>query len=174
MAQAKSTTKKGTSTTRPRSTQKRTSAPKSEPVVATQAVQAETPQAKKKSRRTGFKLALTLALMAVLGGAAGLGTWSAFSSTTENTGNTFAAGTVIISDNDGGGTSPMLSFANASPGTSDTSCISVTYTGSLASSVRLFGTTGGTGLDQYLNLVVTRGSGAARPPRSSAWCGSRS
>lgn len=115
----------------------------------------------RKAGRTGIKLAITLALMAVIGGAAGIGTWSAFSSTTENTGNSFASGTVIISDNDGGGTSPMLSFANASPGTTDTSCITVTYTGSLPSSVRLFGTTAGTGLDQYLNLVVTRGTGAA-------------
>jgi hypothetical protein len=127
-----------------------------EPVVAA------VPQApeRRKPGRIALKLALTLALMTVVGGVAGFGTWSAFSSTTQNTGNTFAAGTVIIGDNDGG-TTPMLSFANASPGTTDTSCVTVTYTGSLASSVRLYGTTSGTGLDQYLNLVVTRGSGAA-------------
>lgn len=111
--------------------------------------------------RTGLKLALTLLLMAVIGGVAGVGTWSAFSSTTENTGNTFAAGTVVIGDNDGG-SSPMFTFANAKPGQADTpSCITVTYTGSLASSVRLYGTTtSADNLDQYLDLVVTRGSGA--------------
>jgi predicted ribosomally synthesized peptide with SipW-like signal peptide len=123
--------------------------------------QAPTVQAPRKPSKTGLKVALTLLLMAVIGGAAGVGTWSAFSSTTENTGNTFAAGTVIIGDSDGGGTSPMFTFANAKPGQADTpSCITVTYTGSLSSSVRLYGTTGGTGLDQYLDLVVTRGSGA--------------
>ncbi len=168
MAQAKtSTTRQRTGTARTATAKKRAPAAKKQ-AAKTQAAKVEAPQveapqvsAPRKNGRTGLKLALTLALMAVIGGAASFGTWSAFSSTTENTGNSFAAGTVIIGDNDGGGTSPMLSFANASPGTTDTSCITVTYTGSLASSVRLFGTTAGSGLDQYLNVVVTRGSGAA-------------
>jgi hypothetical protein len=38
-----------------------------------------------------------------------------------------------------------------------TRCIDVTYTGSLDASVRMYGTTGGTGLAQYLNVTVTRG-----------------
>jgi len=52
----------------------------------------------------------------------------------------------------------MLSLTAAKPGDSDTSCLEVTYTGSIATSVRLHGTTTGSGLDQYLNLTVTRGS----------------
>lgn len=87
------------------------------------------------------------------------GTWAAFSATTDNTGNSFQAGTVTLSDNDLG--SAMLGLSNAKPGDSDTSCIQVNYTGSLSATVRLYGTTTGTGLDQYLNLTVTRGTSAA-------------
>ena len=45
-------------------------------------------------------------------------------------------------------------------------CIVLTYTGSLASTVRLYGTTGGSGLADYLNVKVTRGTQPARasPP----------
>jgi predicted ribosomally synthesized peptide with SipW-like signal peptide len=109
--------------------------------------------------RTGLKLVVTLLLMVVLGLAAGLGTWSAFSSTTANEGNSFAAGTVVLSDNDTG--SSMLALTSAKPGDSDVSCINVSYTGTLASTVRLYGTTTGTGLDQYLDVTVTRGTAAA-------------
>jgi predicted ribosomally synthesized peptide with SipW-like signal peptide len=105
------------------------------------------------------KVALTMLILALLGVIVGVGTWSAFSSTTQNSGNSFATGTVILTDDDAGGA--MLSLANAKPGDSDTSCIIVTYTGTLPANVRLYGTTGGTGLDQYLDLVVTRGTKAA-------------
>jgi hypothetical protein len=55
----------------------------------------------------------------------------------------------------------------------------VTSTGTLPSLVRLYGTTGGTGLDAYLDLVVTRGSQPAPSfddcagfvPESSDWTG---
>lgn len=109
--------------------------------------------------RISLKVAVTLALMALFGAVVGLGTWSAFSSTTQNTGNTFETGTVSISDNDS--ESAMLALNAAKPGDSDTSCITVSYDGTLESSVRLYGTTTGSGLDQYLDLTVTRGSGAA-------------
>jgi len=112
-------------------------------------------------RHTGTKVALTLLVLALVGVTLRVGTWSAFSATTDNAGNTFSAGTVTLADNDAGGT--MLSLANAKPGDSDTGCITVSYTGSLASTVRLYGTTAGTGLDQYLDLKVTRGSFASAP-----------
>jgi predicted ribosomally synthesized peptide with SipW-like signal peptide len=109
--------------------------------------------------KSAVRLAATLVMMVLLGVGAGVGTWSAFSSTTDNTGNSFQAGTVVLTDNDSG--TSMLSLANAKPGDADVSCINVSYTGTLASSVRLYGTTTGTGLDQYMDLVVTRGTGAA-------------
>lgn len=109
--------------------------------------------------RLGTKLALTMLILALLGVVVGVGTWSAFSDTTENPGNDFATGTVVITDDDGG--SAMLVLADAEPGDSDTSCIMVTYTGTLPATVRLYGTTTGTGLDQYLDLTVTRGTKAS-------------
>jgi hypothetical protein len=102
--------------------------------------------------------------VAVLVAGAGLATWAAFSSAASNSGNSFAAGSVSIADNDSGGA--VLSLANARPGDSDTGCIVVTYTGSLPSTVRLYGQTGGTGLDAYLNLKITRGSIASPSFRS--------
>jgi hypothetical protein len=69
--------------------------------------------------------------------------------------NSLAAGTVAIGDNDTG--SAIFSMTGMKPGSTDTGCIQVTYTGSLASTVRLYTTTAGTGPDPYINLVVTRG-----------------
>jgi predicted ribosomally synthesized peptide with SipW-like signal peptide len=96
--------------------------------------------------------ALILGCFAVVSGAA---TYSAFSSQTSSSGNSFAAGTVQLTDNDAG--SAMLSLSNAQPSASDTSCILLTYSGSLASTVRLYGTISG-GLASYLTLTVTRGT----------------
>lgn len=105
------------------------------------------------------KLGLSMLVVGLLGMVAGLGTWSAFSDTTDNSGNSFAAGTVDLTDDDSD--SAMLSLSNAVPGASDTSCINVTYNGSLPASVRMYGSTGGTGLAQYLDLQVVRGTLAA-------------
>lgn len=102
------------------------------------------------------KLALTLVTLSCAGGVGRLSTHAAFSSTTANKSSTFDAGTVTISDNDAD--SQMFSMSNLKPGDTDTGCIVVTYAGSLPATVRLYGTTGGTGLDQYLSLVVTRGA----------------
>jgi predicted ribosomally synthesized peptide with SipW-like signal peptide len=112
------------------------------------------------SRRRGWKVAVSLLVLGVLGVALA-GTWSAFSATTDNAGNTFSAGTVTLADNDAD--SAMFSLSNAAAGGSDTGCITVSYTGSLASTVRLYGATGGTGLDEYLDLEITRGSFASAP-----------
>jgi hypothetical protein len=110
----------------------------------------------RKREGIGSRLALTALVLGLLGTIAGVGTWSAFSATTDNSGNSFASGTVAIGDDDSG--SAMLSLSNAKPGDSDAACIVVDYTGSLPASVTLYGSTGGTGLDQYLDLTVTRGT----------------
>jgi predicted ribosomally synthesized peptide with SipW-like signal peptide len=116
---------------------------------------------RQESRRLRSKLLATAVLLGLIGIVAGLATWSAFSATTSNPGNSFAAGTVTITDNDSG--TAMFSLSGMKPNDADTGCITVTYTGSLASTVRLYGTTTGTGLDQYLNLKVTRGSFSSPP-----------
>ena len=109
-----------------------------------------------------MKIALTAVALLAIGALAGLGTWAAFSATTASSANSFAAGSVALADNDSATTT--LSLSAARPADADTSCITVTYTGSLASAVRLYGTTAGTGLDAYLDLKVTRGSFSATPP----------
>jgi predicted ribosomally synthesized peptide with SipW-like signal peptide len=100
------------------------------------------------------KILLTLLVMGAFGAVSGAATFSAFSSQTSNSTNSFAAGTVQLTDNDLG--AAMLSLSNAQPGATDTSCILVTYAGSLSSTVRLYGAVAGA-LAPYVTLTVTRG-----------------
>lgn len=104
------------------------------------------------------KVLLTVIVLGTVAALAGIGSYAAFTSTTTNTGNSFSTGTVAIGDNDLNGA--MLALSNAKPADADTSCIRVQYTGSLASTVRLYSTQTGT-LPQYLNLTITRGTSAA-------------
>ena len=105
---------------------------------------------------------LILLAVGALGGAIGSYTWAAYVATTESTANSIASGTVTLSDNDSGGS--LVSLSNALPGATDSGCIRVRYAGSLAASVRLYGTTTGTGLDRYLDVIVTRGSYSPSTP----------
>jgi hypothetical protein len=107
----------------------------------------------------GARRRLLLSLIAF--GLIGLSTYvvyAAFSATTANSGNSYAAGTVDLSDNDAG--SAMLSFSSGLPGTSDTGCISITYSGTLDSNLRLYATVTGS-LASYLTVTVTRGVDSA-------------
>lgn len=104
-------------------------------------------------RRVGPRVGL-LACLAVLG-AAGSATLAALVATGSNTGNSVTSGTVSLTDNDGG--TAMLSLTNATPGTSSTRCIQVTYGGSLSSTVRLFTTLTGN-IARHVTLEVTRGT----------------
>ena len=82
---------------------------------------------------------------------------AAFSDTTDNSGNTWSAGTVILTDDDLG--VAMFTVTNMSPGTV-TDCIVVTYSGSvLPADVNLYGISGGTGLDDFLDVTVEEGTG---------------
>jgi hypothetical protein len=101
------------------------------------------------------KLLLSTVVVALVAAVTGTGTYAAFSGTTANPSDSFAAGTVAIGDNDAGGT--LLSLSNARPGDSSTGCIKVTYTGSLAANVRLYGSASGS-LPTYVTLTVTRGA----------------
>ncbi len=82
----------------------------------------------------GRKTLLSLLLVGALGAVAGIGTFSAFSATTVNAGNTFDAGTVVINDNDAN--SAMYNITAAKPNDVVVRCIRVTYAGSLPSTVR--------------------------------------
>jgi len=114
-----------------------------------------------RSRRRSFSIRnvlLTLVVLGAAGAAAGFGSYSAFSATTSNSGNAFSSGTVIIGDNDSN--SALLSLSGAKPADSSTGCIKVTYTGSLAAVVHLYGSVSGS-LGQYLTLTVTRGTNSS-------------
>lgn len=119
--------------------------------------------------RTHHKILASIAVVAALGASAAGSVFSAFSTTTSNTGNTYAAGTVVLADNDAG--SALFTMSAMKPGDTQTKCLKVDYTGSLASTVKLYGTTGGTGLDAYLTLQVRRGSFPGAPPASNACTG---
>jgi hypothetical protein len=96
-----------------------------------------------------------LGVLALLIPAAGAVTFAAYTATTMNSGNVIGAGSVKLSDNGDG--SSLMSLSGGVPGDTTSACIKVTYDGSLPSTVRLHGTTTGSGLDQYLDLKVTRG-----------------
>jgi hypothetical protein len=100
---------------------------------------------------------LTLGIVAAIGSLAGWATFSAFSGTTSNSGNSFSAGTIVIGDNDAG--AALYSVSNQGPTSATvTKCIKVTYTGSLDASVKMYASAVGA-VGQYINLTITPGSG---------------
>jgi camelysin-like metallo-endopeptidase len=103
------------------------------------------------------KILLTLLLVGAATAFAGFGTFSAFSSTTTNSGNSFAAGTVFVDDNDAG--AAMYSVSNQKPGVPTQKCIKVTYGGTLPADVRLYTTSSVGAVADYIDLTVEKGSG---------------
>jgi hypothetical protein len=104
------------------------------------------------------KLLLSLLVVGVTASIAAFGVFSAFSSQTSNPGNNFSAGTVNISDNDGG--VAAYSVSNGKPNSTGSSCVRVVYTGSLDSDVHLYTPeTIGT-LGPYVNLTIQPGTQA--------------
>jgi signal peptidase I len=92
---------------------------------------------------------------------------AAFIAQTTNPANGFAAGTVTLSDDDGGNSpstgSAMFAVSGLTSAAPPTSrCITVTYTGNVAAPVKLYSTSlSGTGLGTYLNLTVDVGTAAS-------------
>jgi hypothetical protein len=87
--------------------------------------------------------------------------YAAFSSTTVNPTNNWTAGTVALSDDDAN--TALFTATALKPGSTGTKCIVVTSTGSLASTVKLYGTGAATtnALSSSINLVVTQGTGGS-------------
>ena len=112
------------------------------------------------SNSTGRLVRLTAALISVVAAAllAFQSTGAAFSATTENAGNAFAAGSVTLSDNDSG--TAMFNLPNMKPNDNAVGCIEVTYSGTLDPLVKTYGaSTAGDGLETYLDLTIERGTG---------------
>jgi hypothetical protein len=93
----------------------------------------------------------------VLGLVAASVAYAGFAARTTNSGDSVKAGTVSLAANDAGAS--MLSLTHAALGASTTSCIRISYGGSLAAGVHEYGSVSGS-LAPYLTLTVTRGSGA--------------
>jgi hypothetical protein len=106
------------------------------------------------------KLLLTLLVLGAAGAVAGMGAYSAFTATTANTGNTFTSGSVSIGQH--AGSTTLYTGSNKKPGDSVVACIRVSYTGSLAASVKLYTSAGITNPTAF-NLKIERGSGIATP-----------
>ncbi len=84
---------------------------------------------------------------------------AAFSASTSNAGNSWAAGTVTIGDDDSG--SALFNATGLTPGATNSRCIVVSYSGSVSAGVRLYGAGVSGGLADYLDLVVEEGSGGS-------------
>jgi hypothetical protein len=107
-------------------------------------------------------VAMAAAPVALLasGGMVWAASYSAFSATTVNPTSNWTAGTVALSDDDAN--TAMFTATGLKPGSTGTKCIAVTSTGSLASAVKLYGTSYATtnALAANINLTVEEGTGA--------------
>ncbi len=93
---------------------------------------------------------------------------AAFTATTTNPGNAWSTGSVVLSDSQGGSSSgntgtAMFSVTGLKPGVTQTRCIDVTYSGSLAATVRLYASsvtsTANGSVGPYLNFKVEERQG---------------
>jgi hypothetical protein len=101
----------------------------------------------------------SLLLIGAAGAVAAFGTFSAFSSTTDNPGNEIDAGTVALSDNDSD--SALYDVSGAKAGTSVDRCITVAYDGDLNADVKLYLPDAVGPLAPYLDMTVTPGTDAS-------------
>ena len=108
--------------------------------------------------RRGLLRAATVVLLAVAAVNGVSGTIASLSAQSRNPSNAFSTGTVVIGDNSSGST--LFTLSAADPGSSASGCIKVTSTGSVASTVRLYGSNSGS-LASYITLTVTRGTDSA-------------
>lgn len=104
------------------------------------------------------RILFTIGVLASLGLVWG-GTTAAFTSTTPSGSNSWSTGTVTLSDDDGG--AALFTAAGLVPGSSGSNCIAVSYTGTVAATVRLYASasTDPSTVASYLDLTVQEGSG---------------
>jgi hypothetical protein len=105
---------------------------------------------------------LAVAPVAVL--VAGLLVWqgssAAFTAQTRNSGNNWQTGSVTLSDDDSG--SARFAVNNLTPLDTDTKCITVTTTSSVAGVVKFYvDGLSSQGLQDYVHLVITEGTGGS-------------
>ena len=121
--------------------------------------------ARRRASGVALKLAATAAVLAAGALLVGTATWSNLNATATNPSNTINVGTVQMTS--GSFTAPVISLTNAKPGAVSTGCIQITNSGTLPVQMKLYGTSSGTSLNEYLKLVVTRGTFSSTPPAGS-------
>jgi hypothetical protein len=119
-----------------------------------------TSSARRHAARILAKLSVAAALTGCVAAVLLSGTVSAFNAVTSNPSNAMSAGTVVISDNDGG--TAQVAPPDRKPGDTLASCMTVTYDGTVPATVAMHGTPGGT-LGAYVDLKVTRGTISGTP-----------
>ncbi len=105
------------------------------------------------------RIFVTAAVLALMAGVAVFSTSAAFTATSSNPGNRIEAGTVAIGDSDAN-TGNLYNALNQKPGAGNgptAACIRVSYSGSLASAVKLYSSSISNGSQFWLK--VERGSG---------------
>lgn len=87
------------------------------------------------------------------------GTAAVFSASTVNGSNSWTAGSVALSDDDAG--SALFAASGLVPGASGANCLAVTYSGDVATSVRLYASASAdvSSVAQYLDVVIEVGAG---------------
>jgi hypothetical protein len=107
---------------------------------------------------TARNLLATVVVVGLLIATVGAAVFSAYTSVASNDGNTFTAGTIKLTDNDAG--TALFNVQGFTPGDSFIRCIQVDYasTGGVMSNLKLYGKTGGDGLDKYIDLRIRRGT----------------
>ena len=93
---------------------------------------------------------------------------SAFSATTANPTNSWATGTVVLSDDDTG--AAMFNATGLKPGSTAEKCIVVTYTSSLAATVMLYGTglASTNSMSGWLSVAVEQAPVATTPTATAS------
>jgi hypothetical protein len=116
-------------------------------------------QTRRPSRRFAkiASLVAVPAAVAVSGLVVSQASYSAYSATTVNPTNNWATGTVALTDDDTN--TAAFTASNLKPGSTGTKCIAVTSSGSLASSVKLYGTSPATTKNLAANIDITISQG---------------
>jgi len=112
----------------------------------------------------------TVAVLALMAGVAVFTTSAAFTATTSNSGNLIEAGTVAVGDSDAT-TGKLYNALAQKPGAGNgpvAACIRVTYSGSLASSMKLY--RGAVTNGDKFRLTVERGGTSLTAPAADMNC----
>jgi len=116
------------------------------------------------------RIFITVAVLALMAGVAVFTTSAAFTATTSNSGNLIEAGTVAVGDSDAT-TGKLYNALAQKPGAGNgpvAACIRVTYSGSLASSMKLY--RGAVTNGDKFRLTVERGGTSLTAPAADMNC----